>query len=269
VTRPRKDAFLATSERQRCDFEDRGWFHVGAVFGAQELEEIRGEYDRILSRPLRIGEAEKTPFEYSPLLHVQSERLRRYATDPRLVAVAVDLLGPDLRLYWDQAVSKPPGATSDVPWHQDNGYTPVVPEEYLTFTVALDATTEENGCLWIQPGSHRSGVLPHAPTDMLFFRGYEGPETGVAVPQPAGDVLCFSSLTMHRTGPNRSAGPRRSWVIQFCQAETRQRETGRLFDDRLLVARGGLPLDEPIRERPLDLGEIARAAAKARGRASA
>jgi len=45
--------------------------------------------------------------------------------------------------------------------------------------------------------------------------------------------------------------------------------TRRLFDDRLLAARGGLPLDEPIRERPLDLGEIARAAATARGRPSA
>jgi ectoine hydroxylase-related dioxygenase (phytanoyl-CoA dioxygenase family) len=181
--------------------------------------------------------------------------------------VAVDLLGPDIRLYWDQAVSKPAGATSDVPWHQDNGYTPVVPQDYLTFTVALDAATEENGCLWIQPGSHRAGVRPHRPTDMLFFRGYDGDDKGVAVPQYEGEVLCFSSLTMHRTGPNTSAGPRRSWVIQLCRAETRHSETGRLFDDRLLLARDGVVLEEPVRERPFDLSELVRAAGKAQRQA--
>ena len=251
---------MATTERQRRDFEERGWFHVGPVFAATELEEIRAEYDRLLARPFRIGEEGRTPFEYSPLLHVQSDLLCRYATDRRLVEVALDLLGPDVRLYWDQAVSKPPGATSDVPWHQDNGYAPIVPEEYLTFTVALDATTEENGCLWIQPGSHRTGVRPHEPTDQLFYRGYDGPERGVPVPQEEGDVLCFSSLTMHRTGPNRSAGPRRSWVIQLCRAEARNGETGMPYDDRLLVARDGVPLERPIRERPLDLAELARQA---------
>jgi len=257
---------VAITERQRREFEELGWFHIGPAFGAEELEEIRAAYDRILARPLRIGEASKTPFEYSPLLHVQSDTLCRYATDARLVSVAMDLLGPDVRLYWDQAVSKPAGATSDVPWHQDNGYTPVVPEEYLTFTIALDPTSEENGCLWIQPGSHHSGTLPHQPTDTIFFRGYEGNETGVAVPQEVGDVLCFSSLTLHRTGPNESRGPRRSWVIQFCQAGARQRDTGKPFDDRLLVARDGAPLPRPVRERDLDLAEIARAAAKAQRR---
>ncbi len=247
---------MTVSESQRREFEERGWFHLGPVFGA-ELEALREEYDRILARPLRLQEAGKTPFHYSPLLHVQSERMRRWATSPKLVEVAVALLGPDVRLYWDQGVSKPAGAESDVPWHQDNGYTPVLPEEYLTFTLALDATTRENGCLWIQPGSHRGGVRPHRKTDMIFYRGDAGSEPGVPVPQPEGDVLVFSSLTMHRTGPNRSSGPRRSWVIQLCDAATRHRETGVAFDDRLLVAKDGVPLDEPTRERELDLGELA------------
>jgi ectoine hydroxylase-related dioxygenase (phytanoyl-CoA dioxygenase family) len=89
------------------------------------------------------------------------------------------------------------------------------------------------------------GVQPHTKTDAFFYRGYEGTETGVPVEQPEGDVLCFSSLTMHRTGPNRSDGPRRSWVIQLCPADARHGETGAPFDDRLLVARAGRPLTPP------------------------
>ncbi len=250
---------MGLSPEQRRDFRELGYFHLGAVFPAEALQEIRVEYDRLVASPLRIGERGKTPFHYSPLLQLQSQRMRGYATARPLVETALELLGPDVRLYWDQAVSKPPGATSDVPWHQDNGYTPVVPEEYLTFTLAIDATTRENGCLWIQPGSHRCGVRPHRKTDMLFYRGYEGPETGVAVEQEEGDVLVFSSLTMHRTGPNRSAGPRRSWVIQMCDGATRQRHTGKLFDDRWLVAEGGVVLDEPRRDRDFDLSALVAA----------
>ena len=136
-----------------------------------------------------------------------------------------------------------------------------MPEEYLTFTVALDATTVENGCLWIQPGSHRHGVAEHQRTDTIFFRGYDGDETGVAAPQPEGDVMVFSSLTMHRTGANRSGGARRSWVIQFCHGHARHRVTGVAFDDRLLVARDGEPLAEPVRDRDLSVFVRARQAA--------
>ena len=249
---------------QRAAFDTRGWFVLDRVFGDRELAEIRTAYDAILAHPLRLGETGKRPFEYSALLHVQSPVLCRYATSPALVTPMLDLLGPDVRLYWDQAVSKPPGATSDVPWHQDNGYALVEPEEYVTCTVALDATTRDNGCLWIQPGSQRQGVRPHRSTDFYFQIGYEGPEAGEPVEQAEGGVLVFSSLTMHRTGPNRTERPRRSWVIQFCRAETRMRETGRVCDDRLLVARGGRLLAEPVRERPIDLIGLMRGALRQR-----
>jgi len=244
------------SDEERREFEERGWFHLGRVFDDVELADLREAYDAALAHPLKLAEKGRTPFLYTALLHEQSGTLRRFATDPRLVEPAVALLGPDVRLYWDQAVCKGPGATSEVPWHQDNGYTQVLPEQYVTMTLALDATTRENGCLWIQPGSHRHGFRPHERTDTIFFRGRAGEDPGVPVEQPEGDVLVFSSLTMHRTGPNRTEGPRRSWVIQFCDAATRTRRGGVPMDDRLWVAKDGVPVAEPWRERPLDLRAI-------------
>jgi alkanesulfonate monooxygenase SsuD/methylene tetrahydromethanopterin reductase-like flavin-dependent oxidoreductase (luciferase family) len=79
-------------------------------------------------------------------------------------------------------------------------------------------------------------------------------------------VLLWYSRSLARGGSPGGAGPRRSWVIQFCQGETRHRETGRLSDDRLLVAKEGVPLEKPYREHELDLSEIARAAAKGQRR---
>jgi ectoine hydroxylase-related dioxygenase (phytanoyl-CoA dioxygenase family) len=86
----------------------------------------------------------------------------------------------------------------------------------------------------------------------------------VPVEQPEGDVLVFSSLSMHRTGPNQSSGPRRSWVIQFCPAHARHRDTQVPFDDRLLVAKDGRPLAEPYRDRDFDVKALAREASRLR-----
>jgi ectoine hydroxylase-related dioxygenase (phytanoyl-CoA dioxygenase family) len=247
---------VTLSPEQIRAFRERGYFNLGRVFDESQLAELGAAYDRALEKPMRIGERGKSKFEYGPLLQLRSSVLRRFATSRALVEPLLELLGPDVRLYWDQAVSKPPGTGSETPWHQDNGYGAVVPAEYVTATLALDPMTTENGCLWIQPGSHHGGPRPHKDTGGFFQIGYEGPETGEPLELAAGEVGIFSSLTMHRAGANPSARPRRSWVIQFIPANAIHGETKRPFDDRLWVARTGEILDEPWSERPFDLAAL-------------
>jgi ectoine hydroxylase-related dioxygenase (phytanoyl-CoA dioxygenase family) len=164
------------------------------------------------------------------------------------------LIGPDARLYWEQSVAKPPEARTELPWHQDNGYTPLVPEQYLTCWLALDDADVENGCIWVIPGSHLHGTQPHKDGGTGPFRvGHDGDEAGIAVPVRRGDVLCFSSLIMHRSGPNTSGRDRRSWIIQYCPADAHSALSGKLLDDRLRVASDGVWLDEPVRDREFDL----------------
>lgn len=247
-------------------FRERGFFSLGKPFAPAALAEIGAEYDRLLAKATKIGTDGATPFDYVPLLQLQSPVLRAHATSRALVEPLLDLLGPDVRLYWDQAVAKGPGTDSETPWHQDNGYGGVVPDEYVTTTLALDPMTRANGCLWIQPGSHHAGPQRHRDTGGFFQIGYEGEETGVPCEIEAGEVLVFSSLTMHRAGPNPSPGWRRSWVIQFVPAHARNGETGRPFDDRLRVAEGGRVLDEPRSERPFDVAALLEAEARRRER---
>ena len=86
-----------------------------------------------------------------------------------------------MRLYWDQAVYKKPGTESPFPWHQDNGYAFVEPQQYLTCWVALTDATEENGCPWVVPGLHRRGTLAHEYSDIGFVC-LRDPADAVAVP---------------------------------------------------------------------------------------
>ncbi|MEN8161631.1 MAG: phytanoyl-CoA dioxygenase family protein [Myxococcota bacterium] len=257
------------SDEQRRSFRERGFFSLGKPFGPGALAEIGAQYDRLLGNATKVGSEDETPFDYVPLLQLQSPALRKHATSRALVEPLLELVGPDARLYWDQAVAKGPGATSDTPWHQDNGYGAVEPAAYVTTTLALDPMTRANGCLWIQPGSHDAGPRPHRDTGGFFQVGYEGEEAGVPCEVEAGEVLVFSSLTMHRAGPNPTDTWRRSWVIQFIPAHAKNGETGKPFDDRLHVAERGRVLDEPWSERPFDVQALLDAEARRKNRVRA
>jgi ectoine hydroxylase-related dioxygenase (phytanoyl-CoA dioxygenase family) len=195
-------------------------------FAAASEAFLRGRPDGRLSIA-RAGE-----ISFSPHLVARSEVLRGFSRHPLLLALARDLLGDDARLYWDQAVYKA-DTDQDFPWHQDNGYTYVEPQQYLTCWVALTDATVDNGCPWILPGVHRLGTLTHDWTE-LGFCCYDGTprEAGAlqrlleqhglpdaVTPRPlelaAGSVAVFSSLTPHRTGPNRTGQVRKSYILQY------------------------------------------------------
>jgi ectoine hydroxylase-related dioxygenase (phytanoyl-CoA dioxygenase family) len=131
-----------------------------------------------------------------------------------LLGLCADLIGPEVRLYWDQAVYKKPGTESPFPWHQDNGYAFVEPQQYLTCWVALTDATEDNGCPWVVPGLHRRGTLAHDYSDIGFVC-LRDPADAVAVPARAGSIVVFSSLTPHSTGPNRTDAVRKAYIAQY------------------------------------------------------
>jgi ectoine hydroxylase-related dioxygenase (phytanoyl-CoA dioxygenase family) len=128
--------------------------------------------------------------------------------------IAADLIGPDVRLYWDQAVYKKSEQPQPFPWHQDNGYTYLEPQNYLTCWVALTDATEANGCPWVVPGLHRMGTLRHHLTER-GWRCFEEAPTAVPVPARAGSIVVFSSLTPHATGPNLTDQVRKAYIVQF------------------------------------------------------
>jgi ectoine hydroxylase-related dioxygenase (phytanoyl-CoA dioxygenase family) len=245
----------APSDQDLDDFREVGWFLAPDVFSAHECDAAL-EHIEQAAFELALGEAADGRLSYRPMMHLTSPELTAVATDARWAPIVLPLLGTgDARLYWEQAVAKPPQARTELPWHQDNGYTPLVPEEYVTCWLALDDAVEANGCLWVIPGSHHDGTQRHVNGGSGPFRvGHAGPAAdGICVPVPKGSVLVFSSLLMHRSGPNTTDDPRRAWILQYCSAAARSALSGKVLDDRLLLAHDGVWLDEPVRQREFDL----------------
>ncbi len=207
-------------------YDEQGFFLLKNAFSADVLKSVTGELDRLEAETTQmlkdnfeggvmfINRADEITF--SAQLVKQSPVLADFCRHPILQDLVHDLIGPDVRLYWDQAVYKKPGNPSPFPWHQDNGYTFIEPQQYLTCWIPLVDATEENGCPHVVPGLHREGTLHHEFTD-LGFNCFDGaPEGVVAVPAMAGDIVVFSSLTPHATGPNLTDSVRKTYIVQFC-----------------------------------------------------
>jgi phytanoyl-CoA hydroxylase len=148
-------------------------------------------------------------------LVTRSPWLRDLVANETFSDLCADLVGPDVRLYWDQAVYKKPEKPRRFPWHQDNGYTFVEPQAYLTCWVALTDATVENGCPHVVPGLHRLGTLRHRWVDPLGFECFADHPDKVAAEVPAGGAVLFSSLTPHLTGPNTTDGVRKAYIVQY------------------------------------------------------
>ena len=261
---PRVGPFRRLSDSQASQFDELGFVVVEDAVARSVLESVTAEIDAFeaefetLLRAAdqgRVFIAEADAITFTTHLVARSPAIRALATNDLFTDLCFDLVGPDVNMYWDQAVYKKPEKPRRFPWHQDNGYTFIEPQQYLTCWLALTDATEHNGCPWIAPGAHRAGTLAHAYVDPLGFECFAEPPTP-AVPAPvrAGSALVFSSLTPHMTGPNLSDEVRKAYILQYAPVGARvlrgdpnagaptERVTCEAPDRQFPVLRGGKPV---------------------------
>lgn len=211
------------TDQQAHDYAESGGFVFENAFSVVELAPVVEELDAIeaqMNEAIRDLPADQPSIArvdeivFSAHVVQSSAAARALSRHEVLQKLCRDLIGPEVRLYWDQLVYKRGGTEAEFPWHQDNGYNFVQPQQYLTCWLALNDATIENGCPWIAPGVHRHGTLHHQWTP-LGFQCMETPADARPLPLTAGSMAVFSSLTPHRTGPNLTSGIRRAYILQY------------------------------------------------------
>ena len=161
--------------------------------------------------------------------------IRDWTSHPRIADILAQLVGAHLPAdWWDGSVKcmqsmffyKRPGMPGQA-WHQDEIYIPTRDRSLTGAWIAVDDADEENGCLWVLPGSHRAGVLydqrEHDNPDQDEAAESVGFDDTAQIPVPvrAGSVLFFNGYLLHRSGPNRSAErSRRVLVSHYMTAQS-------------------------------------------------
>ncbi|MEZ5244479.1 MAG: phytanoyl-CoA dioxygenase family protein [Acidimicrobiales bacterium] len=205
-------------------FHEEGWLVVADLIDddtlttvTAELDAIEAEVDAALKTlpDERLSIAESGAIVFAPHAVARSAAARALSAHPAIAGLCHDLIGPDVRLYWDQIVYKKPDKPRRFPWHQDNGYTFVEPQQYLTVWLSLSDATVEAGCPWVVPGLHRGGTLLHDYVDPLGFQCFADHADAIPAPVGRGGAVVFSSLTPHLTGPNTTDAVRKTYILQY------------------------------------------------------
>jgi ectoine hydroxylase-related dioxygenase (phytanoyl-CoA dioxygenase family) len=226
------------SAEQERFFHDHGYLRLERALPDEELEWMRGLYDRIVQPHLSPGsrgrggdpsgargDRERGLLVWIHTPERQFPELFRASIFPRAAELAARLLGVRKEEVYTSGriFFKPAGHGCETPWHQDEAYgNPTVELRSLNLWLALDPATEESGCLRFIPGSHQGEVREH--------RRLEGDPTGLALttddldrgqavscPLPPGGASLHHCRTLHSSGPNLSDGQRRALVV-VCEA---------------------------------------------------
>ncbi len=145
------------------------------------------------------------------------------ARDPELVELVSCAIGEDVILWGCQVFCKPGGDGLETPFHQDGHYWPIRPLANCTVWVALDASTRENGCLRVVPGSHRDrklfAHLREDRTDLVLTQRISDPafreEDAVDIELQPGQMSLHDIYMIHGANVNRSPRRRAGVAIRY------------------------------------------------------
>lgn len=251
----RPDRYKVSVE-EYIQYQSQGYLVVPKLVASDEVEALRAHGMDILEGRLTLPGIETLPtdatreqrarrFTRIHQLHRLDAMAERFLLHPRLLDVLEVLIGPDVLALQTMLFFNPPG-TGGQGWHQDAYYITTYPDTLIGAWLALDRADEENGCLWVVPGSNHEPIYPDRDRGSLIhtegaFANLEFAENAsslddaantlsrvaakyppaIPVPVDPGDVIFFHPHLLHRSYPNRTQDRwRRAFVTHYCNARS-------------------------------------------------
>jgi hypothetical protein len=201
----------------RATFKDIGFqaqlqrdgYAVVPMLDQDEVRDLRAGFDELGSAPGDPGLACHSSFHsYDTGYKVDVDRVVRNALQPH-----IDRLFDRQRMLPCNFIVKWPSGMSGFGLHQDLSLVDESRFRSVEVWVALDETNEQNGQLWIAPGSHRwlpgnvrgiqSFPFPFGSVTKRIIERHARP-----VPLQPGEAIVFDHAVLHFSMPNRSERPR-------------------------------------------------------------
>jgi phytanoyl-CoA hydroxylase len=208
----------------RKTYEEEGYVVVRGVLDAQLIGEMSEHVEWLAARnpdvrPERLGH----------LLIPDDPFWCRVVSDPRLLDVAEQFVGPNIALFASGYFSKPPRDGLPVLWHQDGSYWPLdPPDAVVSIWVAVDDSTPENGCMRVIRGTHGMEYQELVREEKVASAlGRKLPpewvdeSRAVDVILKAGDVSVHSPSIVHGSNANLSPRRRCGLTIRYIPTSTR------------------------------------------------
>jgi phytanoyl-CoA hydroxylase len=204
------------------DIEATARQSIGLLDQAKQVPEGWTTPDGTLFLPAPAGYARDKQIMVLAVNYYSSAAFFRSAYDATCLDIVEAILGPNIELFINgQCLYKEPVGGHPKHLHQDSAYFEHKyegPVGVLNYVVDTDL---QNGALFVAPGSHLIGQLPHVDTfSHLGLDETEWPwERAVPITGSAGDSIFFHVRTVHGSRENHSAHPRPVFINRYRRAD--------------------------------------------------
>jgi hypothetical protein len=251
-----KSVLPTTQEIQK--FWEDGYYFSRRIFTDEELDAAILAQDAFYASPPVWPFSKRKPGGWKPgddprlrkndYACLLVPQLRSIACHPMVGKIAAMLVGEKVRLWHDQLSYKAADDSSGfttMGWHNDRGYWRACSAvNMVSAWIPFQATTKDSGPITFMRGSLKwegNEGLDFFSTDLpgLEKRIVDHGHQRVAVPAllERGCVSFHHSLTIHCSGPNVSAKPRRALAVHM-QPESNRAVEGHFHFNKLLGANG-------------------------------
>ena len=232
----------ALSAAQVAHYNAEGYVKPLRVFDDAEAAGNRAYFDWLLAEMSRQNDGRDS---YAiNAYHVRCAGIWDIMTNPRILDLVEDIIGPDIVAWGSHFFCKLPHDPKAVPWHQDASYWPLTPARTVTVWLAIDDADAENAAMQFLPGTHRLGPLEwrEANRPSVLNQEIVGAETlgrPVTDDLRAGEMSLHADMLAHGSSPNGSGRRRCGLTVRYCPPSVRALDPG--WARQSILCRGSDP----------------------------
>lgn len=233
-------------------FNRDGYLLPFRIFSESEADGLRAYFTELLARYVAEG---KDSYSISSA-HLRHGRVWDVLTNPKIVAVVSDLLGPSVVAWGSHFFCKMPNDGKTVSWHQDASYWPLTPSKAVTVWLAIDDADRGNAAMKYIPGTHVLGHLTYKlsetdPSNVLNQAVPDVEKYGepVYVELKAGEASLHSDLLLHGSDANTSTRRRCGLTLRYTAGDVKAYMG---WQDKGVVVAGDKPDGWSNRPRPTE-----------------
>jgi phytanoyl-CoA hydroxylase len=205
-SKTRDDYFLSSGDKVRCFFEEDAFDDEGIL-----------KQDKSLSIN-KIGHA----------LHQLVPEFKTFSHSEIIKNITLDLGLLQPQIHQSMYIFKQPKIGGVIRWHQDASYFFTSPLSVVTFWLAVEDATIQNGCLQVQSGGEVIPLkeqflrYPDDSTELKVLHDMPWPNDDSAKPLEVkkGTLVVFNGLLPHFSAPNLSDKSRHAFTLHITCANT-------------------------------------------------
>ncbi|TVX99385.1 phytanoyl-CoA dioxygenase family protein [Paenibacillus cremeus] len=233
---------MATLTNEELQFYRQNGYYLyhKPLFSEEKMNRLRSIFDEHhAEKGDKLSDELDTP-------HFRDERLLEFLLSDEALDLVEPITGPNIIMWTSHFICKDPLVGRATPWHEDSAYWKGRFDNYeniVTIWLALDRSSEENGCMRVIPGTHVNGFSEYEAVDgsrNLFKTQIKNINDSDAVyfELAPGECSLHDSRIIHGAKPNTSNYRRCGYTMRYLSASTKVHDNKKNEGWKFWLARG-------------------------------